>query len=225
MRLQEFPLGHELLTYAPPMVHQSFDYSPETIVCFLLYSGRIRLLCQNTYLQRRVSIGVLEGGDIFGGDHLFCSNPLPYQAIAASRCEIMPISYQMLTDWLEKNSWLQEHLAQVARQREQLIFFKQFTSMGSTPSQTLRQVLLPRLVEQRVGEGCEIADATPMDEGYFWLRSGRISHHSDPAKSPTIGHRWGYADPVAEEWVAQTDLVVYQQRINPWESATCLHGR
>lgn len=216
--IQEFQLGSELLSFTPfnsserPLGDRLNDSD-----CYLVCEGRVRLLCQSLPTQRQVPASTLEVGEAFGVDDLFCATPLPYRAIAASSCRVAKISYQRLRILLEKLPQLQEHLRQMAQQRESLIFFKRFTQLYSRPSSILKQVLLPRLIKQEVQAGQYLAEAMSANVGYFWLRTGQIYSPVNPAMTPVIGDSWGYPNPIPNDWIAQTNLMVYKLMLEPWQ--------
>lgn len=217
--IQEFQLGNELLAFTPcSLTEQALGDQPHHSDSYLICDGRVRLLCQGFPAHRQIPATALEAGDVFGADELFCATPLPYQAIAASFCRIAQIPYQPLRALLERLPQLQEHLAQMAQQREYLIFFRRFTQLRSRPSSTLKQVLLPRLVKHKVPAGQSLAEAIPAETGHFWLRAGQIDSQSNPSTAPKIGESWGYPNPIPTDWVAQTDLMVYKLMLNPWET-------
>jgi ATP-binding cassette subfamily B protein len=182
------------------------------------------LLCHNVHLDRLVPATVLEVGDIFGADHLFCSTPLPYQAIASTACRVARIPASQLTLLLEQRPQFWQHLSALAQQRERLIFFKSLTQMRSYPSQVLKQSLLPQLIEHRVCAGEYLATATPETAGYFWLRRGQVYSESYRSLPPVVGDGWGYPNPVPDDWVAETDLLLYKLLLDAWETADLLQA-
>ncbi|MGV0024073.1 ABC transporter transmembrane domain-containing protein [Phormidesmis priestleyi] len=191
---------------------------------YLVCEGRVRLLCLDSQRQRDVSALVLEAGETFGGEDQFCQMPLPYRAIAASSVKLARMSLITLETWLEKLPQLRETLEQQAQQRERLIFFKTCAASGSDSSAakplTSDQVqqLLPYLVEVRVAAGESLAQVAAA--GHCWLRQGEIRRQD--GQLVAIGDRFGYPDSTQVEWIAETDLVLYQLPIAHWDGATTI---
>ncbi|KAM3113799.1 ABC transporter transmembrane domain-containing protein [Phormidesmis sp. 146-33] len=188
---------------------------------YLVCEGRVRLLCLDLQRQRDVSAQVLDAGETFGGDALFYQMPLPYRAIAASPVQVARMSLASLDVWLKKLPQLREIFEQQAQQRERLIFFKTCVASGSgskpLTSDQIQQ-LLPDLVEVRVAAGESLAQAAA--SGHCWLRQGKI--HGQEGQSVAIGDQFGYPDSSQVDWVAETDLVLYQLPLSHWESATAI---
>lgn len=206
--VQEFQLGDKILAFQPTTTPAA--ELPQEQRCYLVYDGRVRLLCHNEQLQRRVTATVLESGDLFGADHHFCPDPLPYEAIAAGPCRIAQFSYSDLIALSDKFAPFREYCCRIAQQRAQLVFFKGCTQLRSLPSHALKQVLLPLLVQQQVHAGEPLVEATPAPKGHFWLRTGEIRSQSQDTTTPSIGASWGYPDCTPGDWIAATDLVIYQ---------------
>lgn len=217
--VREFHLGDKLFSFLPPEPIEGpvSSHRDDQGDCFLVCEGRVRLLCQNLDSQRPVTATVLEAGDIFGADHLFCKNPLAYDAIAASSGHLVRISSQELPALLEQFPQLYANLKQMAQQRERLIFFKRFTQLHALPSHTLKSTLLPHLVEQLVQAGESLRQATPANTGLFWLRAGQVRSQANTSTPPGSGDSWGYPEPTPADWVAETDLLVYQLLLESWE--------
>lgn len=210
-----FQLGDQLTNYRPPdgSEHQQSDCD-----FYLVCQGRVRLLCLDAERQREVSASVLEEGEAFGADYLFCNTSLPYQAIAASPGQVAQISVAKLQPWLEQLPNLQDHLIQQTQQRECLIFCKTSTSLRSLPSAEL-QPFIPYLVKAQIAAGESLAQVTPSNSGRFWLRSGQIQSGQRESQPPAIGESWGYPDLTTTDWTAQTDLLVYRLPIEHWDNA------
>jgi ATP-binding cassette subfamily B protein len=219
-KMYEFCLGDEVMSFTPPSIET--DDPPSTLDAYFVLEGRLRVLCQNTYLQRSISADVLEAGAIFGVDQLFCKSPLPYRAIATRFCRVVHIPYQQLAVQLEQLPQLHPYFNQTAQQRERLIFFKGFTQQRSTSIHTLKHVLLPQLREHRVEAGAYLAQVLPTT-GYFWLRMGQIFNQAKPESSSTIGQSWGYPDATPEDWIAQTDLLIYHLPLDSWDVLNLLY--
>lgn len=221
--IYEFRLGNELLSYSFPLLSEShLSDRPSASDCYLIFEGRVRLLCQNMHLQRQVSADLLEVGAVFGADHLFSTMPLPYRVVAASPCRIVKIPYPQLIVQLEQLPQLHKVLSQAVQQRERLIFFKCFTQQRSLPNHTLKYGLLPQLIEHRIDAGSYLPQSL-LSAGYFWLRAGQILNQSNPEASPRIGDGWGYPDAVSEDWIAQTDSIIYALPFDAWKTLDLLH--
>lgn len=220
----EFQLGNELLSYRSPVQTEThFDSYSSASACYLIANGYVRLLCSNVHSQRQVSVDLLGAGAIIGADHLFYPMPLPYRAVAASHCQLIQIPHERLSAQLERSLQFREYLSQTAQQRERLIFFKHFSQQRFGPSRTLKHILLPNLIEQRVHAGEYLSQALS-DGGYFWLRAGQILSQLTSSKCPVIGEGWGYPDAVPDDWVAQTDLVIYKLPLDPWKTLDQVHS-
>jgi CRP-like cAMP-binding protein len=224
--IQEFYLGDRLLSFTPPKFTETsaIPYENQTD-CYLVCDGRVRLLCRNVYSERLVTASVLEPGEMFGADHLLAAMPLPYVAIAASPGCLVRIAHQELTALLEQLPRLRTYLSQMVEQREQMVFFKRFTQLQSLPCHTLKTLVLPRLVEQQIKAGESLAEATPASTGHFWLRAGQVHSQTSTSTPLSSGDSWGYPDPVPDDWVAATDLRVYQLPLEPWEILTTMSRR
>lgn len=151
--VREFQLGDDLVKYniAAPLGKTIYN---EQNICnfYLVCQGRVRLLGFDANQQREVSTLVLEAGETFGADNLFCNEPVAYRAIAASAGMVARIGIANLKPWLKQLSNLGDYLRQQAIHRQCLIFFKTSTELRSLPSHQLRQ-LLPNLVETRIQKG------------------------------------------------------------------------
>lgn len=220
--IYEFQLGNELLTYTSPFTENYSGNRPLNSDCYLIFEGRVRLLCQNIHLQRQISADLLQAGTVLGADHLFNSSPLSYRAVATIPCQIIQIPYEQLIIQLEQFPQLHKYLNLTTQQRERLIFFKQFTQQYSISYRTLKYVILPQLIEQRVNAG-EYLFESLSTAGYFWLRAGQILSQSNPAASPSIGTGWGYPETIPEDWIAQTDLTIYKLPLDAWKTLDLLH--
>ncbi len=209
VRIQTFQMGQELFSFNPADSKPLFMDDSGELACYLIREGRVRLLCQAASLPRQIPVATLEVGTCFGADPLFCLDPLPYRAIAATSGCVVKISYQELSGLLERFPQLHQYLFQLAQEREYLIFFKRFTSLKSQPSSLLKQ-MLPHIVKQEVQAGAALAQVTPAQIGHFWLRSGQISSTTNPDVAVAIGDSWGYPNTTPADWVAQTDLMVYK---------------
>jgi len=213
--IQEFQLGHDLSTFNSLVPDNTGTKQTIMSDCFFICEGRVRLLCQNLLSSRLVPAVTLEAGEYFGADSLFCANPLPYRAIAASSGRVARIPYSQLNHLSQQTSPLYQYLHKTAQEREYLIFFKRYTHLYSYPSSVLKQVLLPRLVKQDIKAGTLLADATPANTGRFWLRSGQIGSQTHSEVTISVGDSWGHPTPIPADWVAQTDLIIYKLSLDP----------
>ncbi|MBD2740559.1 peptidase domain-containing ABC transporter [Coleofasciculus sp. FACHB-1120] len=225
----EFQLGDRLVNYnvSPPpgnSVHSEPDRE-NTSWFYVICRGRVRLLGFDATQGREVSALVLEAGETFGAEALWGNSSelqstlsvgMP-KAIAASAGVAARIPIAQMETWLERLPNLRDYLLKISQERQCLIFFKTATELRSLPSLTLRQ-LLPYLVEIRFAAGETLAGHIPGETGRFWLSSGEI-YGSQP---PKIGESWGYPNPTPTDWVAQTDLVVYQLPAQHWEAAQAI---
>ncbi len=183
---------------------------------YLVCQGRVRLLSFDTDKQREVSVQLLPEGETFGSDSLFCEVFLPYRAIAASPVKVAKIPLDKLQPFLEKIPELQKKWLAVARHRQRLIFLKTSTVLRSLPSHRLEQ-LCPYLVGKRIAKGESIARVAPPEAGHFWLRRGKLGD-----RPPEMVFSWGYPDLTPVNWVAQTDLLVYQLPRENWDAAIAI---
>jgi HlyB family type I secretion system ABC transporter len=186
---------------------------------YVVCQGQVRLLCFDEQQQREVSAQLLMEGKTFGGDFLFSEVSLPYRAIAASPTQAARIPIAQLQPWLSKLPSLSNYWLAQTQHRQALIFFKTLTGLRSLSSRRLQQ-LLPCLEEKRIKAGEFLAQATPSDAGRFWLRSGQIE-----PQLLRVGSSWGYPEAIPTDWVAQTDLLVYQLPKAHWEAVGAIEPR
>lgn len=213
--VREFQLGDDLATYNPERKTQDTNH-----VLSLVCEGRVRLLGFDTAIGKEVSTQLLSAQKTFGADHLFCNQPLPYRAIAASAGCVAEVTISNLASWLQRIPNLQNHLQQVIFERQALIFFKTCTELCCEKSYALQQ-FLPYLVQKKIDAGSSLSDVTPPKEGRFWLISGKISSQ-EAEKPPVVGNSWGYPEMLLPTWSAETDLQVYQIGAEDWESAEAM---
>ncbi|MEI2582015.1 cysteine peptidase family C39 domain-containing protein [Scytonema sp. PRP1] len=209
--VREFQLGDDLTTYNPGRKSQDTNN-----VLYLVCQGRVRLLGFDATVGKEVSTQLLLAQQTFGADHLFCNQPLPYRAIAASDGCVAQVTISNLVSWLERIPNLQNHLQQVVFERQALIFFKTCTELSWQKSYALRQ-FLPYLVQKKIDAGSSLSEVTPPKEGRFWLMSGKICSQ-EAEKPPRLGNSWGYPQTLLPAWSAETDLQVYQLSVEHWES-------
>jgi len=190
-QIHSFDLGDELFKYDSEETENHNDL-------YLVCQGRVRLLSFVANQQREVSAQLLQTEETFGCDQLFTVLPLSYRAIAASSGMIVQIPQSQLEVWLAIPK-LQAFLHKQTKERQSLIFFKTCTEL-SLSSQTLGQ-LLPYIEEIRFSAGASISSI----HGRFWLRGGQIQNSSNQLQ---IGQSW--ESPGIDDWLAETDLLVYQ---------------
>ncbi len=211
----EFQLGDSLISFGSGSPSQVQHESNSQYLC-LVCQGRARLLSFDPDKQREVSTQLLAEGETIGGDSLFCEVFLPYRAIAASTVQVARIPLEKLQPFLEQLPELQANWQAAAQQRQRSLFFKTLTELRSLPGHRLEQ-LSSYLVEKRIVAGDSLTQATPERAGRFWLRSGKIQN-----QPPKISCSWGYPGTTPADWVAQTDLWVYQLPKQNWEAACAI---
>ncbi|NJO40914.1 MAG: ATP-binding cassette domain-containing protein [Cyanobacteria bacterium RU_5_0] len=224
LEVHNYRLGDEILSCNLNTVNLTKPDCQEEYNCsdfYLICQGRVRLLCQGTDQSREVTALLLEDNETFGADYLFAQTPLPYRAVAASPVQAARIPDTVLTPLLEQLPKLRESLQYQARQREYLIFFRTLTALRSLSSHHLKQ-LVPYLKEQRIEAGTSLIEATSSQAGHFWLRQGEIRDPHSSSHSPGIGDSWGYPEPTPPDWIAQTDLMVYNLPVEAWETFKAL---
>ena len=241
-QVDEFQLGDELPGYNPGNNLSEINKTNNQGELYLVCQGRVRLLSTATNRQREVSCLVLETGEIFGGDNLLCdreitdtSNLLAYRSVAASHGAIARISFTKLQTYFPKISGLEESLRSTVKQRQYQIFCKTTTDLGILTSHQLREII-PYLIEKQIPAGNSLATVTPGEIGRYWLRSGQITSQEPIipiennghkpqsnqqkliAPCPTVGASWGYPEPPPADWIAHSDLVIYQVSTEHWQS-------
>ncbi len=238
----EFQLGEQFVNSSVPhtsnnLVHGKQD-EQNNCSFYIVCQGRVRLLGFDVQQEREVSALVLEAGETFGADELLCNlseltravnvakskaiaEGTAYSAIAASAGFVARTSMQKLKPWLERIPSLRDYLLQQGIWRQCLIFFKTSTDLRSLTSHQLRQ-LFPYLVEKRIEKGESLVESTPSQAGRFWLCSGQIQSRQDAGTPPAVGQSWGHPNPTPSDWIAQTDLVVYQLPTEHWEAAQAI---
>ncbi|MER3435237.1 MAG: peptidase C39 [Leptolyngbya sp. ERB_1_1] len=175
-----------------------------SIVC----QGRVRLI------RSGIPAAVLEAGETWGADQQFYERAVPYEAVAASTGLIAELPIDQLSRWLQPLPHLQDALSAIVRSRQKLLFLKVATDLRSKSSHALKR-LLPFIHEIQVPAGSNLAEATSTQPGRFWLHQGQIQASS----SLKIGDSWGYPEPVPNDWVAASELWVYQCSIEHWDAA------
>jgi len=220
--VREFQLGDALINVSIPAPTGKYVQDEQNSDDFyIVCQGRVRVLGFDANQKREVSALVLEAGETFGSENLFCNEPLQIRAIASSAGQIAQISIANLEPWLEELPELREYLRQQAIKRQRLIFFKTSTELRSHCCHQLRQIL-PYIVETKIKSGESLVQVTPPGAGRYWLRSGQIK--SQLGKSPPlmVGQSWGYPDLSLADWIAQTDLLVYHLPKENWQVAQAI---
>ncbi|MEB3337135.1 MAG: ABC transporter transmembrane domain-containing protein, partial [Leptolyngbyaceae bacterium] len=208
--ITEFGLGHELLVHP----------SPSTTDLWVVCRGQVRLLCYPAGESRETTAMLLEAGDTLGAEASFGLNLPAYRGIAMGSGAIARIPTTALALLLETVPSYRQVLGQLAVERERLLFFKTATELRSLPSRLLRSI--QTWGERRMMPGTRLAAATPAAEGRFWLRQGEVRSQREDGVVPNLGSSWGYPDPTPDDWVAQTELIVYQLDPEAWDRLSAL---
>ncbi len=213
--IREFQLGDQLVKYDGfPIVKNSVDTPGNYSSLYILCQGQARLLALDAVSQKEVPTLLLEAKYSYGADELLYNQPLPYRAIAASAGVVASIPTTKLEPWLNKLPELQDYLQRATQKRQSLIFFKTLTELRSLSSHALQR-LLPYITETHIQKG-----KTLEANGRFWLRSGQIHKKASSSQAPPgIGDSWDGNNSVSADWIAETDLWVYQLSNVDWESA------
>jgi ATP-binding cassette subfamily B protein len=211
--LCNFELGDELIHYSSSDAenaenHQNNDALNQYL--YIVVQGRVRLLTLDKLAQREVSVLVVEAQEAFGAENLFSSQPLTYKAVAASDCQIVQIPLAILKQSWEQFPSLWERLQQWTRERQAVIFFKTCTELRSLTSHQIKQLLLYISNKTTISSGSNLTNATPPTTGRFWLYAGKIHSPSAESAPPQVGGSWGYPQLTLPDWIAETDLEVYQ---------------
>lgn len=184
---------------------------------YIVFQGKVRLLGFDLVRQREVSIQLLGEGEILGGDCLRNEEVLPYRAVASSPVQIAKIPASKLQAWLERFPELKREWLAAVRRRQTLIFFKTQSDLRSLSTQRI-QKLLAYMRERKIPADAPIAWESPSDaSSRFWLRSGQIR-----GSALSAGDSWGYPAELPQDWVAATDLLVYQLPQKYWEAAVAI---
>ena len=229
-KVYRLQLGESLPQIASSRADPAAGVAAGVAGSYLVCRGQIRLLGQATSGDRVSSIQLLQVGDVFGSDRAFDPAALPYQAIAASEAEVIHLSAETLAAWHTQIPSLPAWLHKQTAMRQTLLFFKTATSLKALPSNQIQE-LLPYLNETKIAAGGLLNQATSSEQAHFWLRQGTIkSEHGrdDPNQNgqhpppPTVGQSWGYPSDMATNWIAATDLVLYELAIAHWDSAIAI---
>ncbi|MEG4224631.1 ABC transporter transmembrane domain-containing protein [Microcoleus sp. N9_B2] len=213
----EFQLGDQITQYQTSDSNNFVEKEHSDRNFYLVCEGRVRLLAVEASHQQEISAVVLEVGAIFGTDDRFIDSGLAYRAIAAGTCQIGRIADTTMQLILEEFPQLQQHLQQEFQERQRLIFFKTQTDLRSLAphqQQLLWPHLLPYIEESRIPAGVSLADHCQNSNNHFWLRSGQVQGQAPPI----IGSNWEHSD-VKSDWIAVTDLLIYQLSSEQWEIA------
>ncbi|GAP93672.1 ABC transporter transmembrane domain-containing protein [Leptolyngbya sp. NIES-2104] len=180
---------------------------------YLIQSGRVRLVSCDRQ-QQDVSVGVLEAGEGFGQDKMFCETAIEYGAIATS--DVCLIRVENLTLWLDRLPQWRKIWSDQAATREQLIFLKTQTNLSSLRSLTSTHIqqLLPLLNPISIPAGTLLAQSNA-NQGLCWLRSGEIEAPHESVQT------WGTTE-IPADLRAKTALTVYQLPSSVWESAIAI---
>ncbi|MFL9455841.1 ABC transporter transmembrane domain-containing protein [Tolypothrix campylonemoides VB511288_2] len=209
--VREFQLGDDLIIGSPD---NNFDNTRDFL--YLICQGRVRLLAYDKTLKRLVSTQLLLPQQTFGADCLFCNEPLPYQATAASAGYVAQVKVSDVVPWLEHFPNLQTNLERSTHERQVLIFFKTCTELRSQKSHNIQQ-LLPYIEQKKLDAGSLLEETTPGRNGRFWLFSGAIKTQSAEAYPPVVGESWGYPNTEPLAWSADTDILLYYLPTKHWE--------
>ncbi len=225
-KILDFKLGDRIATYNLTPGSENSVQSEQTGF-YVICQGRVRLLGTEAPQEKEISLMVLEIGDSFGAESLYANIPFLKSAmpaagvaIAASDCQVAWIPISQLQSWWEKLPALQEYLLRSTLWRQSFIFLKTSRN-GRRFSFAQLSFLVPHLVETKIPAGEAIA--LYPESGHFWLGSGKIeSKASGDNTIPQIGESWGYPDAIPEDWVAQTELIVYRVSTEDWETVTTI---
>jgi ATP-binding cassette subfamily B protein len=214
-RLLEFDFGDIIASFS----NASTEVEDEQLSLqdfYLVCQGKVRLVSFDASQGRELSINLLNQGEPFGGDQQLNQMSLPYRAIAASPVQVVKISATELNPWLEKFPELAQFWQKSIQDRQALIFWKTFTELGSLSSRRL-QLILPYFTKRQIAAGESLSLIATSQPAHFWLRSGQIN-----APQVTLGSSWGYPAATPSDWIAQTDLEVYQLLKEDWETVRAI---
>lgn len=203
--IAEFQLGDSLMVH--PGSLDGEEPSNSQYFC-LVCEGRLRILGFNVAKQREVSTNLILEGATFGGEFLWGRTFFPYRIVAASRVLIARIPLAKLKPFLTKLPELDRQWRASTQQQQKLIFFKTLTELRSLSSHRLKQ-LLPYLEAQKISAGNRLKTEEAIVR--CWLRYGQIRD-----RTTQLGDSWQYSA-VTSDWVAQTDLLIYQLPQRNWQ--------
>ncbi len=197
---REFELGDELTAYNCAQ-HSAVSGD----VVYLLREGKVPLLAFDRSLKKEVSIELLHGNQIFGGDNAFCLCIQEYRGVTASRGIRRQICLQDLDIWLQRYPALSDYFSQICKSRQKLIFLKTVTQLRLQRIQTLKK-LLAYFLKIDISGGSPLITAS-QSKGYFWLVSGEISSISGKKQPPKVGESRGYNN--GGDLVSRTNLSLF----------------
>ncbi len=213
-------LGEEILVGGPS--------ASVTGDLFLVAAGAVRLMAENTPLQRTVSVARLGPGQGFGLDgqaSLLWTNrtlwpqSLPYWAKAAAPSQVVRIPAGAVAAVFDRWPILHRQFQHQFQQRSSLAFFKQLTLLGAVPSTLLMAHLLPNLMEYSLRAGASLTQLPLVATDCLWLCQGQLFNPRHPDQVIVPGDCWGYpataANAMSMNWVAKTDSLLYRLPLYP----------
>ena len=198
--LQTFSMG-DPIQHLSISDEKTVNTEPKLESVYLVVEGRVRLLAWDKQLNRQVSVTVVEPGETFGGDR-----DLSYEAIAASDVILASISLAEIQTQIKQIPQLQTYLQTTIKNRQRLLFFKTQTDWRRLSSHRLQE-LLSHCTQHQIKAGTPLISALPTKDSQFWLYQGQIAGADNV---PQVGESWGEPDPIPPEWIAATELIVYQ---------------
>lgn len=206
-RGKTFDVGEAIFDYqVPPEVEaQPASFAPAQNG-YILIEGRVRVLCHHRQRLLPYSASLLGKGELFGADHLLYEAPLSYQAVASSPCQVVQVTRNVLTAWLNRYPDLRVRWHHQAKQRALQVFFKRFTPLRVVPSKTLTHLLLSHIQERRIQPGVSLQEAVRPYEGLFWLRSGRLELKGAGHGAVPLGSSWSSDQQDFAEGIARTSV-------------------
>ena len=203
--LAKFKLGDSLMVHPGSLSEGEIDLEPQYF--FLVCEGRLRVLGFDADKQREVSTNLIVEGATFGGEFLWGKTFFPYRVVAASAVRVARIPLAKLKPFLAKIPELDRRWRSQIQQQQKLIFFKTLTELRSLSSHRLKQ-LLPYLEAKKINAGEPIVAKEVVR---CWLRYGQIK-----GRALKLGDSW-QGSAVTDDWVAQTDLLIYQLPQENWQ--------
>ena len=176
---------------------------------FLVCEGRLRLLGFDPSKQKEVSTNLITEGSTCGAESLWNEDFLPYKLVAASDSRVARVTVTELKPWLDKLPELAQKWQVQTQQHQKLIFFKTLTELRCLSSHRIKQ-LLPYFIAKEVKAGERLQ--AKGENSRFWLRKGQIEVED---RTVTPGDSEKYS--LANDWVAQTDLSIYQLPQRNWQ--------
>ncbi|NEP18197.1 MAG: ATP-binding cassette domain-containing protein [Leptolyngbya sp. SIO4C1] len=217
-RLQTYSLGQEIYHHSCDRADSSAQQLTSSSSLWLLYQGRVRLLCQALEASAALTVQLLSEGKSFGAASLL-AQPLAYRAIAASEVQLLEIPAAALRPLLKQHPELQQRWLEEAEQRDRLIFYRRLPLFQTYNSQQLQQ-WTAYLQTVKIPAGASLDAAAPGELGRFWLRQGQIQTQRPDGQTPDLGESWGYPQATPRAWSAKTELLVYQLPRAAWEAST-----